>query len=74
MVASIVTAPSLAVASREAVFEGPFATDDYHPNYDVAPDGRSFVMIHPVEEGRQLVIVATWIDELRQRTRGGSNK
>jgi hypothetical protein len=28
-------------------------------------------MIHPVEEGRQLVIVASWIDELRQRTRGG---
>jgi len=71
MVATVVTAPSLAIASREAAFDGPFATDNYHPNYDIAPDGRSFVMIHPVEEGRQLVLVANWRDELRQRTRGG---
>ena len=50
--ATIATAPSLAVTARETLFEGPYATDPYHPNYAVAPDGRSFVMIRPVEENR----------------------
>ena len=49
--------------------EGPYATDVYHANYDVAPDGRSFVMIRPVEENRHVVMVVNWIEELRRRTR-----
>jgi serine/threonine-protein kinase len=68
--ATIATSPSLLVTARETLFEGPFATDLYHPNYDVAPDGRSFVMVRPVEENRQLVMVVNWIQELRQRTKG----
>ncbi|MEP7327098.1 MAG: hypothetical protein ABI836_14200, partial [Gemmatimonadota bacterium] len=67
MAATIATSPSLAVTSRELLFEGPFATDPYHPNYDVTPDG-TFIMIRPVEENRQLVMVVNWIQELRQRT------
>ena len=55
------------VSARETLFEGPFATDLYHPNYDVAPDG-SFIMIRPVEENRHVVMVLNWIQELRQRT------
>ena len=43
-------------------------TDPWHPNYDVWPDGKSFVMLRPVEENRQLVMVVNWIKELRQRT------
>ena len=74
MAATIATAPTLAVTTRELLFEGPFATDNYHPNYDVAPDGKRFVMIQPVEEGRQLVMISNWIEELRQRTRGGSER
>ncbi len=70
MAATIATAPSLTVTTRETLFEGPFATDIYHPNYDVAPDGQSFVMIRPVEENRQLVMVVNWIQELRQRIGG----
>ncbi len=70
MAATIATAPSLTVSTRETLFEGPFATDIYHPNYDVAPDGKSFVMIRPVEENRQLVMIVNWIQELRQRTGG----
>jgi len=57
------------VTGRETLFEGPFATDLYHPNYDVAPDG-SFIMVRPVEENRHLVMVVNWIQELRQRTGG----
>ena len=51
--ATVVASPSLAVTGREPLFEGPFATDLYHPSYDVAADGQSFVMIRPVEENRR---------------------
>jgi len=67
MAATVATSPALAVTARETLFEGPFATDIYHPNYDVGPDG-SFIMVRPVEENRALVVVVNWIDELRQRT------
>ena len=68
MAAGISTTPSFTVTSRETLFEGPYSTDLYHPNYDVAPDGKSFIMLRPVEENRQLVMVLNWIKELRQRT------
>jgi len=68
--ATIVAVPSLAVTARDLLFEGPFATDQYHPNYDVAPGG-GFVMIRPVEENRQLVVAVNWSQELRQRVGGG---
>jgi serine/threonine-protein kinase len=70
MAATISASPSLEVTARESLFEGPYATDVYHPNYDVAPDGRSFVMIRPVEENRHVVMVVNWIQELRRRTGG----
>ncbi|MGH7704117.1 MAG: protein kinase domain-containing protein, partial [Gemmatimonadales bacterium] len=71
MAATIATSPVLAVTSREALFEGPYATDPYHPNYDVTPDGKSFIMVRPVEQNRRLVMVVNWTRELSQRT-GGS--
>lgn len=67
LAATIMTTPALAVGAREVLFAGPFATDVYHPNYDVTPDGRGFVMVRPVEENRQLVVVLNWSEELRQR-------
>ena len=32
------------------------------------PDGKGFVMVRPVEQDRQLVMVMNWGEELRQRT------
>jgi hypothetical protein len=72
MAATIRSAPALAVLARDTLFEGPYPTDPWHPNYDVAPDGRSFVMLRPVEEHRRLVMVVNWIEELgRMLTRAG---
>jgi serine/threonine-protein kinase len=71
MAATVVTSPALAVTGREKLFEGPYTTDPFHPNYDVAPDGKSFVMLRPVEGNRQLVMVLNWVQELRRRTGGG---
>ncbi|MEO8030314.1 MAG: protein kinase [Gemmatimonadota bacterium] len=70
LAAGITTSPALAVNSRDTLFEGPYLTDLYHPNYDVAPDGRSFIMVRPVEATRQLVVVVNWLEELRRRTAG----
>ncbi len=67
--AHIVTVPALAVVGRDTLFTGPYMTDPWHQNYDVAPDGRSFVMIQPVEENRQLIMVLHWTGELKQRLR-----
>ncbi len=71
LAARVVTAPSFAVLGRDTLFDAPYTSDLFHPNYDVAPDGKSFVMIRPVEQDRQLIMVVNWIEELRQRTRRG---
>jgi serine/threonine-protein kinase len=70
LAAEIATSPSLAVTARDTLFEGAYITDEYHPNYDVAPDGRSFLMIKPLGQTRPLVVVVNWLEELRQRTGG----
>jgi serine/threonine-protein kinase len=67
-------APALAVAGRDTLFEGDYPTDLWHPNYDVAPDGRHFVMVRPVEENRELVLVVNWTDELRRRIGVGRSR
>ena len=59
--------PSLAVGARSLAFAGPFATDEYHPDYDVVPDGKGFVMILPVAEDRQLLVAINWAQELKAR-------
>jgi hypothetical protein len=66
--ASIATHPSLQVTGRTPLFDGPFASDIFHPNYDVAPDGETFVMVRPVEANREVVMVIDWREELRRRT------
>jgi serine/threonine-protein kinase len=69
--ATIATTPSLRVSGRRVLFSGPYGTDVFHPNYDVAPDGKSFLMVRPVDQSRGLVMVINWARELRRRI-GGS--
>jgi len=68
--ATIATTPSLRVTGRRVLFSGQYATDIFHPNYDVAPDGRSFLMVRPVDQSRGLVMVVNWARELRRRMAG----
>lgn len=65
--ATISTTPSLRVSGRRVLFSGPYGTDVFHPNYDVAPDGRSFLMVRPMDQSRGLVMVVNWAAELRRR-------
>ena len=62
---SLAAAPQ--ITARRVLFRGAYATDQFHANYDIAPDGRSFVMIRPVGENRRTLIVVNWCRELRQR-------
>jgi serine/threonine-protein kinase len=66
--ATISRSPGLAVAGRRTVMDVPFLGEPFHPNFDVLPDGKTFVMVKSTEEDRQLVMVRNWIQELRQRT------
>ncbi|MEP6591958.1 MAG: hypothetical protein ABJC19_12325, partial [Gemmatimonadota bacterium] len=70
LAATVVTSPTLQISDRATLFTAPFVTDVYHPNYDVASDGQTFVMVRPVETDRDIVLVVNWLQELRQRTRG----
>jgi Tol biopolymer transport system component len=65
--ATIVATPSLRVSGRRVLFSGAYASDVFHPNYDVAPDGRSFLMVRPMDQSRGLVMVVNWAGELRRR-------
>ncbi len=70
MAATIATTPTLSVTKRDDVFDIPFATDPYHPNYDVTADGKRFVMVQPLESSRATVLVVNFAEELKRRVGG----
>ena len=57
MVASVETDPAFAVTSRRALFSvADIATATPHSNYDVSPDGKTFVMVRFNPSSRIMVI------------------
>ena len=69
MVASIKGGPGLAVGQPQMLFEGDYAYAGTVPNFDVAPDGQSFVMIRG-ERRRpwmRIHVVLNWLEELERR-------
>ncbi len=57
MVASVETNPTFAVTSRRALFSvADIATATPHSNYDVSPDGKTFVMVRFNPSSRIMVI------------------
>ena len=65
--ATLSTTPMVTVTGRRTLFSGPYATDVYHADWDIAPDGQSFVMVRPTNDQRRLVLVSNWTAELRRR-------
>ncbi|HXH28777.1 MAG TPA: hypothetical protein VNL37_07010, partial [Candidatus Polarisedimenticolia bacterium] len=60
MSATVRTAPQFQVTGRSKLFETDFL------DYDVMPDGRSFVLLQPVRDASQsLFVVLNWFDHLR---------
>jgi eukaryotic-like serine/threonine-protein kinase len=63
--ATILTSPQLAVGTRRMLFEHAFVTDGNHTNYDVSPDGKSFVFLQEPQDQAQLFVVLNWDKELQ---------
>ena len=67
MEVTFTTLPEFAVTSRTPLFADPFVfAPAPHANYDVSPDGATFVALRPTE-GVQLVVVHNWRSELRRQ-------
>src|SRR6266496_3856948 len=43
--APVMTSPSLAVVPRRVVASGRYVREPFDANYDIAPDGKSFVLV-----------------------------
>jgi hypothetical protein len=70
MAVSITTEPELTPGRPEPVFEGDYVpTPWFGRNFDVAPDGQSFVMVEhvfPDDINAELHVVVNWFTELAQ--------
>ncbi|MGH7703027.1 MAG: protein kinase domain-containing protein [Gemmatimonadales bacterium] len=65
------TAPEFRVVSRTPLFDlAGYEGATPHANFDVAPDGKSFVMVHPGQLS-EIVIVQNWTEDARRRSEGG---
>ena len=65
------TAPRFRAEAPRVLFEGEYEKASYvtHPNFDIAPDGKSFVMVKPDEEwGRatEIRVILNWFEELKR--------
>ena len=65
--ASIETTPAFHVTARDTLFADVYATDPFHTNYDVAPDGKHFVMLQPVDKNQEAVVVLNFAKEVRSK-------
>ena len=66
--ASVATAPSLVVGKPEVVYQGHFWRSNIAgPNYDVAPDGKRFLMVDSDKEPEltQIHVVLNWTAQLK---------
>jgi serine/threonine-protein kinase len=69
--AGISTAPALAVIGRKRLFPiGDIIGTNPHPNYDISPDGKTFVMVRSSPAARVMVIQN--LPALVRRLRAGS--
>jgi len=73
MVATIATTPTLAVTSRKALFPAAgIVTSNPHANFDISPDGKSFVFVRSNPSTRVMVIqnLAAMVAKRRAGGRG----
>ncbi len=72
MVAAIETRPSLRVVSRTALFEdADYETAVPHSNFDVMPDGKSFIMVR-LARTTQFTYLQNWPALLQNQATAGT--
>ena len=66
---AITTTPEFRAGKPQPLFESRYETNEGARNYDVAPDGRSFVLIRSegTAQPDQFNVVLNWFTELRSR-------
>jgi len=64
MAAAVRTRPTFAVGERQQLFDANFSALTIHTNYDVARDGRTFLMVRPTRETQGFVVVLNWFRHL----------
>lgn len=72
LVAQLNTTPAVTITNRRALFTDTFDGDMPmpHRNYDIAADGRHFVMLAATPDKQpQTIVVLNWLTELRTRLR-----
>jgi hypothetical protein len=70
--ASLATPRELAITARTVALVGDYERDARtgHANYDIAPDGKSFLVLRPVNGGNPPIIAYHWDRELKALVRG----
>ena len=71
MVAAVTLKPDFKVETPRLLFEGPYVNVPFF-SYDVAPDGRRFLLLEPAEQEAgpvtHLNVVLNWFEEVKQKT------
>jgi serine/threonine-protein kinase len=70
MAVSLETEPSFEAGKPRPLFEAPFADSEAaYPNFDITPNGQSFIMIQTKVESAatRLLVVSNWFEELKDR-------
>jgi serine/threonine-protein kinase len=69
MMVVTVSSPPITISAPRVVFEGNYLSDGAFDNYDVAPDGKHFLMLQSVDRQAETIMVYRWADELRKAWR-----
>jgi len=64
---TVTTSPTFSVGARTIVPDIGYASASIHQSYDVAPDGKSFLLLRDAGEGTQAIVVLNWARELKAR-------
>ena len=68
LAASVTLAPAFTVTARDTIFRNGMSSVPLHASYDVAADGKHFVILKATGPDAQLIVVHDWKYELRART------
>ena len=66
------TVPSFSAGAPKVLFDGAYEVVEGARNYDVAPDGKRFIMIRrdPAEVPQRFYVVSNWLQDLKSREDG----
>ena len=66
LAASVTTAPSFAVTATRPLFQAQYLNDGGNTSYDIAPDGKHFLMLQSVDRQAETIMIYGWGNELRK--------